>query len=260
VNAPAKHSDKERLLWERELLGLYLSAHPLDKYDDYFAEQTVGSATIKPEHDNRKVIVGGVINAARTIVTKSGSKMAFIRLEDKQGELEVIVFPNLYEEKRDILSQDSVIKVDGRISSTDREGNSLGEAKVIAETIELITDSELDGYEKTGQKMATPKPASKRRTVVKSSRVAAADAPREPVVYTPIELKKLYVHVKDPDDHQRLRELKTMLNQFPGESEIILVLGQDKKNAIRLPFSADPCDSLTSSISELFGADCVAIK
>ena len=96
--APQKHSEKERLQWERELLGLYLSAHPLDRYDAYFEEQTVPLISLKPEHDKKAVVVGGVISSVRQIITKSGSKMAFVALEDKMGEGEVIVFPSLFEE------------------------------------------------------------------------------------------------------------------------------------------------------------------
>ena len=89
--APEKHGDKERLMWERELLGLYLSAHPLDKYDAYFEEKTIPLGSLQPEHDKKAAIVGGVISTVRQIVTKSGSKMAFVGLEDKSGEGEVVV-------------------------------------------------------------------------------------------------------------------------------------------------------------------------
>jgi len=95
--APVKHDDKERLMWERELLGLYISAHPLDRYETYLSEQTQPLTQLVPEYDSRMMTVGGIISTVRTIVTKSGSKMAFVGIEDKFGEGEIIVFPNLYE-------------------------------------------------------------------------------------------------------------------------------------------------------------------
>lgn len=259
--APTKHPERERLQWERELLGLYLSAHPLDRYDDYFAEQTVGLATLTVNHDGRKVTTGGVITTVRQIITKTGSKMAFVGLEDKTGQGEVIVFPKLYEEIQTILVQDAVVKVIGKISSKDRDGNSLGEAKIIADEITIITDDELDGYKATGKKMKTPQT---RTTSSKSKSVAAdaADAIKEAIVYTPVEDKpsKLYVHVKDPTDHDRLLRLKQTLNEHPGESEIILVLGAEKSSALRLPFRAHPTDALCQLIAGLYGPECVAIK
>ena len=109
--APVQHTDKERLAWERELLGLYISAHPLDKYETYLSEQAQPLTQLIPEYDSRTMTVGGIINSVRTIVTKSGSKMAFVGIEDKFGEGEVIVFPNLYEKVGAKLQQDAVIRV-----------------------------------------------------------------------------------------------------------------------------------------------------
>src|SRR5690606_30507523 len=73
--APVKYTEKERLTWERELMGLYISAHPLDNYDKYFEEQTVALTSLTPKNDGSKVTVGGLVSTVRSIVTKSGSKM-----------------------------------------------------------------------------------------------------------------------------------------------------------------------------------------
>ena len=67
--APVQFPEKEQLLWERDLMGLYLSAHPLDKYDTYFEEQTHPMSLISAENDNKMVTVGGIITAVRTILT-----------------------------------------------------------------------------------------------------------------------------------------------------------------------------------------------
>jgi DNA polymerase-3 subunit alpha len=249
--APQKHSEKERLQWERELLGLYLSAHPLDRYDAYFSEQTVPLASLKPEHDKKAVIVGGVISSVRQIVTKSGSKMAFVALEDKSGEGEVVVFPSLFEEIGSRLIQDEVVKVEGKISSTDRQGN--------ADKFIFVSGEELDSYRATGKKMKELKPR-------KTGPAAAVkkSAPEEPkFTYSPVddrEPPKLYVRVTDPADHDKLHALKKLLNDFLGESEIILVLGADKSSAMRLPFKIDPHPDLQTAIGALYGAEHVIVK
>lgn len=260
--APTKHSDKERLMWERELLGLYLSAHPLDKYDAYFEEKTIPLVSLKPEHDRKAVQVGGVISAVRTIVTKSGSKMAFVKLEDKSGEIEVIVFPNLFGEIAPQLIQDSVVVVSGKISSTDRDGNSLGEAKIIADEFVFVSEYELDNYRATGKKMKAPAP-SKRRSPAGSGPGAkrAAAIPSAPAAPArPLEPKTVYVHVKDPQDQQRLLDLKAVAQEHSGEDDIILVLGEEKKSAIRLPFRVDSSTTLRGKLDAIYGAECVAIK
>ena len=83
--------------------------------------------------------------------------MAFVGIEDKFGEGEVIVFPNLYEKVGAKLQQDAVIRVTGKNSARDRDGNLGGESKLIADDIIMITDDDVDNYESTGRKMDAPK-------------------------------------------------------------------------------------------------------
>ena len=148
--SPVKHTDRERLTWERELMGLYVSAHPLDNYDTYFEEQTVSLSQVTPDVDGKKATIGGLISTVRSIVTKSGTKMAFVGLEDKTGESEVIIFPNLYEQIGAKLVQDAVVLVSGKISARDRDGNIGTDAKMIADEVQFISDQELNGYESIG--------------------------------------------------------------------------------------------------------------
>lgn len=274
--APTKYTDKERLTWERELLGLYISAHPLDNYDAYFEEQTIPLARMKPEIDGKKATIGGLVSTVRTIVTKSGTKMAFVGLEDKSGEGEVIIFPNLYEQIGAKLVQDAVIRVSGKVSARDRDGNLGDEAKMIADEVVEVTDAELRDYESTGRKMEAPKMSAK----VKAMRVAefkakktggsvsapASSLPDEkpaeklrPILDIPPP-KKLYVHIKNPDDHEALLQLKRICGEFTGNTDIVLVLGEDKKSAIKLPFKVDGCDELVGSLVKELGEDCVVLK
>ncbi len=246
--SPTQHHERELLVWERELLGLYLSAHPLDKYDDYFAEQTVPFASITADHHNKKVTVGGIIQSVRTIITKNGSKMAFVALEDKSTSSEIVVFPRVLEELDAELLQDVVIKVDGKVNMTDRDGNITSEVKVVADTISIVTNEELDAYQKTGKKMAAPRKKQ-------SKALATTQASSPPVTYTPAEdiTPKIYVHVKAPDDHASLLKLKKTLNDFSGDSEIILVLGEPKESAIRLPFRTVASDKLQAAVESIYG-------
>jgi len=263
--SPIKHSDRERLTWERELMGLYVSAHPLDNFDMYFEEQTISLSQITPSVDGKKATVGGIISTVRTIVTKSGSKMAFVGIEDKTGEGEIIVFPNLYEQYGAKLMQDAVIKATGKISARDRDGNVGSEAKIIADDIQFVTDKELREYESVGRKMDAPKVSAK----VSATRVAAkaqpkpstSSAPRTKVV--PLEAtgpKKLYVHVKDPDDHEVLLSLKQTCGNYLGLFDIILVLGAEKKSAVKLPFKVDASNSLIGDLVKILGENSVVLK
>ena len=278
-SAPAKHTDKERLTWERELMGLYISAHPLDNYDAYFSEQTVPLARVTPDIDGKKVTIGGLISTVRTIVTKSGTKMAFVGLEDKTNEAEVIVFPNLYEQVGAKLVQDAVVRVSGKVSARDRDGNLGSDAKMIADEFMIVTDQELREYESTGRKMEAPRMSAgvkaERRATYKAvkngtppprsqkeapkSQTATAESRSAPKPAEDID-KTVYVHVKNPDDHQSLTALKQLCSDHVGSTAIILVLGTEKKSAIRLPFSIDGSEALIGKLVKLLGEDAVTIK
>ena len=277
--APVKHDDKERLMWERELLGLYISAHPLDRYETYLSEQTQPLTQLVPEYDSRMMTVGGIISTVRTIVTKSGSKMAFVGIEDKFGEGEIIVFPNLYEKVGAKLVQDAVIRVSGKNSARDRDGNLGNESKLIADDIIAITDNDINGYESTGRKMDAPKISSavkkERReayrnqkngappkSVVKND--AAKPQPKThsaPVNVAPeIPASKLFVYIKDPNDHSRLVKMKSVCGENAGTTDVVLVLGEKEKSAMRLPFKVDANDNLLSQLKNTLGEECVVLK
>jgi DNA polymerase-3 subunit alpha len=260
--APAHHTEREQLQWERELLGLYLSAHPLDRYDSYFEEQTVPISLITKEMDGKTATIGGVIGSVRVINTKNGAKMAFVALEDKTGDSEIIVFPKLYETIGEQLVQDAVVRTKGKITAKDREGRVVEEIKLIADEVIFITEEELDNYQSTGKKSKAPKPKK-----VSDKPETEVVVTYKPVDYTPtavlpakVEAAKLYVHVKDPSDHTTLLKLKQTFNKYPGNSEVVLVLGADKKSAVRMPFKVAPDDELQQQITGLYGADCVALR
>lgn len=264
--APVKYTNKEQLMWERELLGLYISAHPLDNFDAFFEEQTIPLSSVTPKIDGQKVTIGGLVTTVRTIVTKSGTKMAFVGIEDKTGESELIVFPRVYEQVSDQLKQDVVVKVTGAISARDRDGNITDESKMMADEISIVTDRELNEYESHGRKMQAP---TTRGTVIRKKypKKEAAPAARPaaaasaPAVDVPLEtLKTVYVHVQNPDNHEQLLELKKICGLYPGQNDVIMMLGENKSNAIRLPFRVDAGDTLRTELQRILGDECVAVK
>ena len=284
--APAKHTNKERLMWERELMGLYISAHPLDAYETYLSEQAQPLTQLVPEYDGRLMTIGGIITTVRTIVTKSGSKMAFVGVEDKFGEGEVIVFPNLYEQVGAKLVQDAVIRVTGKNSARDRDGNLGSESKMIADEIELISDDDLRQYQSTGRKMEAPRVSSKvkqeRRTAFRTQTTQRAGAarvsttqgantkskktadttntPRPAATHAVPETEKLFLHIKNPSDHDKLVALKSLCSAYAGVTDVVLVLGEANKSAMRMPFRVEAGDQLMDQLRQTLGDECVVLK
>lgn len=276
--SPTKFSTKDQLAWERELLGLYISAHPLDKYETYFREQTNQIAQINSDHDGYSVVIGGLLSRLRTIVTKSGSKMAFVAVEDKSGEIEAVIFPKLFETLPVDLEVGAVVQLSGRASGRDRDGNRTPDPSVIADSLEIISGEKLDNYQSIGaakemaNRPAPRKSNGKYKTVGAKTGKFSADsvsAPKTKSSNRPAEnyapavdpvTKTIYVHIKNPSDGVKLLKLKAKLGEFDGTDQIVLVLGADKKDAIRMPFTTQACDELSAAIGEIYGADCVVIK
>jgi len=122
----------EKLTWEKELLGLYVSSHPLNSFRKLFEKKTVAIATIDKNMVDKKIILGGLITNIKKIITKTGKPMLFMKLEDLTGKGEVVVFPNLLEAKPEILKENKIVFVAGRVD------NRNGEIKIVADDVQEI--------------------------------------------------------------------------------------------------------------------------
>ncbi len=113
--------DSQKLSLEKEMLGFYITGHPLMKYQKLlrnFANSTTSSLTIN--RDGQEIYLGGVINKLKSTFTKKmNEKMAFLTLEDLEGSVEILVFPSVFKETIQHLKPNAVIFVRGRLSLRD---------------------------------------------------------------------------------------------------------------------------------------------
>ena len=132
--------DKElKLAFEKEVLGVYISGHPLEEYakflmknvtaltTDFYVDDETGESRVR---DNQNVIIGGMITSKTVKVTKNNKLMAFISLEDLVGTVEVLIFPNDYERHQKYLEEDQKVYIRGRVSASEDQ-----QAKLICEKI-----------------------------------------------------------------------------------------------------------------------------
>lgn len=108
-----------RLSWERELLGMYFSGHPLDKYGEVLKKHTVSLTRVSEVPDGAEITIGGRVSSLKKVITRAGEEMAFISIEDEYDSIEVIVFPRLWQNARQFLSKDEVVIVRGKIEEQD---------------------------------------------------------------------------------------------------------------------------------------------
>ncbi len=116
-------SNRDRLTREKEMLGYYVSGHPLDQYRGELSVFTTGPvANLASVPDGREVTVGGMFSQIKTMIDKKGNAMAFATLEDFTGSVELILFSDCYEKNREYIDKDRMVLVGGRVST--REGES----------------------------------------------------------------------------------------------------------------------------------------
>ena len=237
--APVEFSAGEQLLWERELLGLYLSKHPLEDYEIILSNRSIKIADLRPEMDGADVTVGGSISEIREITTKNGSKMAFVKLADTSGELELVLFPKIY--KPGELMRDQVVIATGKINSRDgQSGASLGELKILPDKIEIISVQDAKEYKPGSQKPKAPK------TVPVPNSVAR---------------QRLYIRIEDSENQSLLMALKQKLDDHRGDTEVVIVTGPSEgKQVIKLPQMVSLNEASIRDLASVFGSTNVVVK
>ena len=135
-----EYTKENKLAFEKEVLGIYISGHPLEEYEEKWRKNiSVTTADFQPNeetgrtnvHDGAKEIIGGMITDRTIKATKTNQMMAFITVEDLFGTVEVVVFPRDYEKNREYLEIDQKVFVRGRVSEEDEKASKLICEKII---------------------------------------------------------------------------------------------------------------------------------
>jgi len=125
-------TEGEKLQWEKELLGLYVTQHPVHAYAEVFARNNITPIkNITLSMRNQTISIGGVIAGIQKINTKSGLAMLFVKLEDTSAKTEVLVFPKILEQFPDVWKEENIIFVKGRVSDKDGTPKILCEKAVV---------------------------------------------------------------------------------------------------------------------------------
>ena len=137
-----EYSSKERLTLEKTVLGIYFSGHPLADYKEqfdnftfntsvlgFYEEDEEGNKTYTEINEGEHVVMGGIITEFTRLATRSGQTMAFVKVEDLYGQIEAILFPKVFEKARDILKEEEIVKITGKLQVKD------GVPQIIAENV-----------------------------------------------------------------------------------------------------------------------------
>jgi DNA polymerase-3 subunit alpha len=218
---------RELLGWEKELVGVYLSEHPLQGLAAQLANVVTAFAhEIEEGMDGQRVTLAGMVSWIRPHITRRGEAMAFVQLEDLQGTVEVVVFPSTYRETEDLWQEDKILVVQGRVDSKGRE------PKVVCESVRDYL------------------------TVSRPSQV-----PRVPSAEALVSSLAQHLHIiirRTGDQEQDIRLLgrvHEVLHQFEGQDQFSLYLA-DGRRRIQLDFPNDTtgyCSALAQQLTEILG-------
>lgn len=207
----------DKLKYEKEHLGLFVTGHPLDDFTEVIKDYTP-IKQINPGMDNHSVQVAGIITKAKRTITKKNDPMAFFTLEDKTGSVEVLVFPKIMPLAIPYLDSDAVIRLNAKVSYKD------GEAKLIVNEIKDLPNDELyrmalSEMEKQTQ-LTIHLPDIKNQSTLHRIKTLLEGSPGSAVVYLNVGSGQEANTIKTKSQVRITRELVERLRQIPEVSMI----------------------------------------
>jgi DNA polymerase-3 subunit alpha len=262
TRAPSGPERKDQLSWEKELLGIYLSDHPLQEVASRMGDVvTAYLAELKEEEEQGLVIVACVVTAARKHITKEKKLMMFAQVEDLTGSVEATIFPRTYEATAAVWNTDEILLVLGRVEKRDDAPKLLVEHAVrfsdagSAEIRRALADTQ----ERLAKRAKFVRPAGPPpgRTDVRPAGPAAPPNPR------PLEL---VIRFREALSYERsveiFKRISEVLKDFSGGSAVVLELpagasGQPRR--VSTPFKANVTAEVAEAVEREVGRDLVEV-
>ena len=232
-------STKEKLGWEKELTGVYLSEHPFNSVAGKVASgNTTLCGQIDAELADQTVVVAGMVASVRNLLTRDGRPFASTVLEDLDGQVEVMVWPRVYADTTDLWQEGNILLVEGKVRIRD-------------DRVQLSCDR-VRRYQPSDQEeeIVTPPPAEA-PVVAEETEVSTAPAKRRRLVI------RLSQTSDEETDKANLQKLVAILRDFPGQDTVRLSVANGEKvvNLSLSNISADYCPQLHRRLAELVGKD-----
>ncbi len=228
-------SGEELLTMEKEMLGLYISDHPLHRWQPVLAQRVTAQLAHLPDLPDRKeVVVGGLVSSVKRTITRSGSAMAFLTLEDLTGSVEVVVFPRVYEQQGFALKRDAVVLLRGKVDIQEQTAKLLCEEVLplpaspgpLSDTGEL-TDEALTPTDRLGNGNGGP----------------PQDDPTRP----PLRIRVT--------THEEIEQLERFIRDHPGDRQVCVhvVTGRGEEHIVPARVRLRDAEGLHQELEQMFG-------
>lgn len=222
-------SKSDYLKWEKELLGLYVSGHPLSDYRDYLAKFFIPIRELSNKKEGAEVKVGAIINKIKKFVAKNNKIMIFAELEDYTGKAEAVVFAKALENNQGVWQENNIVAVKGKVNFRDKS------PKILVNEAKKISEKEINPL----------RPGSE-----------ASKAPDNN------EINKVIIDIDNVSDKQKMRDLKTLLAiQKKGTAEVILNIASPAGvKTIKTPYRINCDSSLVAILKKIAGRENIKVE
>jgi len=256
LNQGVEISQAEKLSWEKELLGLYISEHPFSDFKEKLNGYIILLSRLKEHLDKDGIKTAGVVSVIKKIMTKANKPMLFVKIEDATSNVEVLVFPCLLEANSEVWQEGRVVLLEGKVSNKDEE------IKFLANKVQVLSleslDSDLLKFKKSpiitnsrkfnNFKKFGPKPAFE--TVNKNKEAPISDV-KKPVVLSDKFSQPFKIIIKTALNDLESQRLLEILQNYPGASEVYL-FEHFSNNVIKTNFKVNGSLLLISKIKKDF--------
>ncbi len=265
----------EKLKWEKELLGLYISQHPFQDLAAKLKDVVWPINRLKEGKKGTVLMVGGMVTKTKKVTTKKGEQMLFAELEDLHGSVELVIFPKIYFNVSHMIREDAFFLVKGKLD--DKEGDP----KILVDTVVPIgpenIDKIVDGFAEMRKVMAQARANAGITTAASSSQSAgagmatAASAPagKQPGpnataltgVGQPVIQKEKAVTIQLPAnfDQETTNKLRDLFSRHPGDKKVYVKIINSPQSRVETPFKIDLPASLRREIEQLTGQGSIEV-
>ncbi len=213
-------TEEQKLTWERELLGLYISSHPLRPHREVLERVTTPCVECYRITNKARVRIGGLVSNIQKILTRNGEPMLFVKIEDLSGSIEVLVFPKVLQAKPAVWQSDHIVLLEGRISDKDNTTKIL-----VDEAWEFLPDN-------------------------LPQRFRAENIPRP-------STQSIAIAVPAMSDQKLFERLKAVLTEHPGDARVYLTVAGERTRRIETHFRVSYSPVLTKKIESILGKETI---
>jgi DNA polymerase-3 subunit alpha len=222
----------QKLKWEKNLLGIYLSSHPFAFYESRMKGKLTMLSDVEACERDGWVVVGGVVATLKKKITKKGSVMMFVSIEDTTSMMELLVFPKTYEQTKDMWVEGAIVCVVGKTPKEE------GDNKIFVEKAYALTKENVDEV-------------ARYLSLTSGSGQSTHQEKRAPVPHIVITAEKEFLK-------ESAEMVKELLGEYPGSHEVFIRI--DGGGNIKTQFLVEPTEEMLDKVREVFGEDSVQIE